>query len=99
MKKSLSIVIQKMITKIVNGERSCWRKKEYTKKTNLCHLQYRRYNNVTLQVEKPSVMANKIKENLLLLFERPREPVFMPKGPNQSVFTVPEEFLVRLSAL
>lgn len=33
------------------------------------------------------------KENLLLLFERPQEPVFIEKGPNNSVFDVPNSFL------
>lgn len=34
-------------------------------------------------------MANK--QNLLLLYERPQEPVFMAKG-NNSVFEVPDNF-------
>lgn len=34
-------------------------------------------------------MANK--QNLLLLYERPQEPVFMKKG-NNSVFDVPDNF-------
>lgn len=33
------------------------------------------------------------KENLLLLFERPQEPVFVGKGPNKAVFDVPSQFL------
>lgn len=33
------------------------------------------------------------KENLLLLFERPQEPVFVAKGSNNSVFDVPSAFL------
>lgn len=33
------------------------------------------------------------KENLLLLFERPQEPVFVAKGPNNAVFDVPSTFL------
>lgn len=36
-------------------------------------------------------MANK--RNLLLLFDRPLEPVFMEKGPNNSVFDVPNNLL------
>lgn len=36
-------------------------------------------------------MANK--RNLLLLFERPQEPVFMEKGSKSSVFDVPDNFL------
>lgn len=36
-------------------------------------------------------MANK--ENLLLLFERPQEPVFVEKGPQNKVFDVPSSFL------
>lgn len=36
-------------------------------------------------------MANK--KNLLLLFDRPLEPVFMEKGPNNSVFDVPNRLL------
>uniref|UniRef100_A0A1B6MSZ9 Tyrosinase copper-binding domain-containing protein n=1 Tax=Graphocephala atropunctata TaxID=36148 RepID=A0A1B6MSZ9_9HEMI len=36
----------------------------------------------------------KTKQHLLLLFERPLEPVFVPKGDNQAVFDVPEEYLV-----
>lgn len=38
-----------------------------------------------------SVMAKK--ENLLLLFERPQEPVFVEKGPKSAVFDVPSKFL------
>lgn len=33
------------------------------------------------------------RNNLLLLFDRPREPVFMPKGKDNSVFDVPDNFL------
>lgn len=33
------------------------------------------------------------KKNLLLLFERPQEPVFMEKGARGSVFDVPSNFL------
>lgn len=33
------------------------------------------------------------KENLLLLFEHPQEPVFIAKGPNNTVFDVPRSFL------
>lgn len=33
------------------------------------------------------------KENLLLLFERPQEPVFVEKGPNNAVFDIPSKFL------
>lgn len=33
------------------------------------------------------------KENLLLLFDRPQEPVFVEKGPKNTVFDVPSEFL------
>lgn len=33
------------------------------------------------------------KENLLLLFERPQEPVFVEKGAKNSVFDVPSKFL------
>lgn len=33
------------------------------------------------------------KKNLLLLFERPQEPVFVEKGANKSVFDVPADFL------
>lgn len=36
-------------------------------------------------------MSNK--QNLLLLFERPQEPVFIEKGPNKAVFDVPSEFI------
>lgn len=36
-------------------------------------------------------MANK--ENLLLLFERPQEPVFVEKGSQNKVFDVPSSFL------
>lgn len=32
------------------------------------------------------------KKNLLLLFDRPQEPVFMAKGTNNSVFDVPDSF-------
>lgn len=33
------------------------------------------------------------KKNLLLLFERPSEPVFTPKGKDNAVFEVPDNFL------
>lgn len=33
------------------------------------------------------------KNNLLLLFERPNEPVFTPKGKDNAVFEVPDNFL------
>lgn len=33
------------------------------------------------------------KKNLLLLFERPQEPVFMEKGSKNAVFDVPSNFL------
>lgn len=32
------------------------------------------------------------KNNLLLLFDRPGEPVFMPKGKDKAVFDVPSTF-------
>ncbi|XP_054279415.1 phenoloxidase 2-like [Macrosteles quadrilineatus] len=38
--------------------------------------------------------ADKIKEHLLLLFERPTEPTFMPKGAQQAVFDIPQEYLI-----
>lgn len=40
--------------------------------------------------------ADKIKEHLLLLFERPTEPTFMPKGAQQAVFDIPQEYLVSI---
>lgn len=33
------------------------------------------------------------KKNLLLLFEHPGEPVFTPKGKNNAVFEVADNFL------
>lgn len=33
------------------------------------------------------------KKNLLLLFEKPGEPVFTPKGKQNAVFDVPNNFL------
>lgn len=36
-------------------------------------------------------MANK--NDLLLLFERPNEPIFTPKGTDKAVFEVPDNFL------
>lgn len=36
-------------------------------------------------------MSNK--NNLLLLFDRPLEPIFMEKGPNNTKFEVPDRFL------
>lgn len=33
------------------------------------------------------------KKNLLLLFERPNEPIFTPKGKDNAVFEVPDNFL------
>lgn len=38
------------------------------------------------------VMTNN--NNLLLLFERPGEPVFTPKGKNNVVFQVPDSYLL-----
>lgn len=32
-------------------------------------------------------------ENLLLLFDRPQEPVFVGKGPKKAVFDIPSKFL------
>lgn len=36
------------------------------------------------------------KENLLLLFDRPQEPVFVPKGDKKQSFEVPQHFLVTI---
>ena len=36
------------------------------------------------------------KRNLLLLFDRPQEPVFVPKGTNKKAFDVPNDYLVKL---
>lgn len=36
---------------------------------------------------------NNVKNHLSLLFDRPIEPVFMPKGPNNEIFDVPSNFL------
>jgi tyrosinase len=47
---------------------------------------------VQLLLNQCSDMANN-KNDLLLLFERPQEPVFMKKGRNDSVFDVPANFL------
>ncbi|XP_023292337.2 phenoloxidase 2-like [Lucilia cuprina] len=38
-------------------------------------------------------MSSANKENLLLLFDRPTEPVFMEKGKTSTVFDVPDKFL------
>lgn len=35
------------------------------------------------------------KKNLLLLFDRPLEPVIMPKGKNKTKFDVPKELLTK----
>lgn len=35
-------------------------------------------------------------KDLLYLFDRPTEPVFMPKGDVNAVFDVPEEYLVSM---
>lgn len=43
-------------------------------------------------------MATNAKDNLLLLFERPTEPAFIPKGDNKVIFDVPLEYLVRTVA-
>lgn len=34
------------------------------------------------------------KQNILLLFDRPQEPVFMVKGDKKAQFDVPQEYLV-----
>lgn len=36
------------------------------------------------------------KNNLLLMFDRPTEPLFMGKGDNQVTFDIPEEYYVSL---
>lgn len=33
------------------------------------------------------------KKNLLLLFDRPQEPIFVSKGPNKAVFDIPDNYL------
>lgn len=38
------------------------------------------------------------KSNLLLLFDRPQEPVFVAKGEQRAVFDVPNEYLVSILA-
>lgn len=40
-------------------------------------------------------MGEKAAEGLLYLFDRPTEPVFVPKGDKQVSFDVPENFLVK----
>lgn len=35
-----------------------------------------------------------VKQSIQLLFDRPTEPLFMPKGDNGAVFEVSQEFLV-----
>ena len=42
-------------------------------------------------------MAKATAKDLLLMFDRPTEPVFMPKGENNTVFEVPSEYLVSRS--
>lgn len=37
------------------------------------------------------------KKNLLLMLDRPTEPVFVAKGDRQAVFEVPNNYLVRPS--
>lgn len=34
------------------------------------------------------------KKNLLLLYQRPLEPSFVPKGDKKAVFDIPENYLV-----
>lgn len=34
------------------------------------------------------------KNNLLLLFDRPQEPVFVAKGEKKAVFDIPDSYLV-----
>lgn len=34
------------------------------------------------------------KKSIQLLFDRPKEPLFMPKGENNVVFDTPSNFLV-----
>ncbi|KAF7269759.1 hypothetical protein GWI33_017215 [Rhynchophorus ferrugineus] len=46
----------------------------------------------SLDVSTSRVYIMTDKKNLLLLFDRPKEPVFMPKGDNV-VFSIPESFL------
>lgn len=38
---------------------------------------------------------NKIKQAILLLFDRPNEPIFLPKGPKNTVFVLPDHYWVR----
>lgn len=35
------------------------------------------------------------KKNLLLLYHRPLEPSFLPKGDKNTVFDVPQDYLVK----
>lgn len=39
-------------------------------------------------------MSSTNKQNLLLLFDRPQEPVFVGKGEKKAVFDIPDNYLV-----
>lgn len=41
-------------------------------------------------------MSENKKSNILYLFDRPAEPVYVPKGENQVAFQVPDNYLVSL---
>lgn len=49
------------------------------------------------KVKKSGKMSDK--KNLLLLFDRPQEPIFMPKGDQKKAFAVPPEYLVSIKCL
>ena len=45
--------------------------------------------------QRPSQSQDKIKQHQLhFLFDRPGEPVFLPKGDENAVFDVPTEYIV-----
>lgn len=41
-------------------------------------------------------MSGNNKSDILYLFDRPAEPVYVPKGENQVAFQVPDNYLVSL---
>lgn len=41
-----------------------------------------------------STSLNSFTRNLLLLFDRPREPIFLPKGDRKMIFVLPQNFYI-----
>lgn len=45
-------------------------------------------------IQQPSIMSARAKD-ILYLFDRPAEPIYVPKGEEKVSFDIPENYLVR----